>query len=40
MTSAVIERFLGSIKYEHLYRTEIQSGIALAMRATEYRRVL
>ncbi|MGH7685414.1 MAG: IS3 family transposase [Candidatus Dormibacteria bacterium] len=29
-TNGVIERFFGSIKYEHLYREEIQSGAQLA----------
>ncbi len=35
-TNGVIERFFGSIKYEHLYREEIADGLDLAMHAERY----
>ena len=35
-TNGVIERFFGSIKYEHLYREEIEDGIALAEHTERY----
>jgi transposase InsO family protein len=30
-TNSVIERFFGTLKYEHLYRAPIDDGGALAM---------
>ncbi len=36
-TNGVIERFFQSIKYEHLYREEIQSGAHLADEVEAYR---
>ena len=36
-TNGVIERFFGSIKYEHLYRREIASGIELHDECEAYR---
>lgn len=38
-TNGVVERFTGSLKYEHLYRIEIQSGHDLAQECEEYRRL-
>lgn len=38
-TNGVIERFYGSIKYEHLFRQEIPSGIALADECAKYLRI-
>ena len=38
-TNGVIERFYGSIKYEHLFRQEIQSGVALQAECEKYRRI-
>jgi transposase InsO family protein len=37
-TNGVIERFYGSVKYEHLYRQEVPSGVALAAECEKYRR--
>jgi transposase InsO family protein len=36
-TNGVIERFFGSIKYEHLYRLEIANAIVLADEIQAYR---
>jgi transposase InsO family protein len=36
-TNGVIERFFGSLKYEHLYRREILDGLALNDEAEAYR---
>jgi hypothetical protein len=38
-TNGVVERFNGSIKYEHLYRLEIPDAVALADEAEAYRRL-
>jgi putative transposase len=38
-TNGVIERFYGSIKYEHLFRQEIQSGMALSDECAKYRHI-
>jgi putative transposase len=38
-TNGVVERFNGSIKYEHLYRLEIPDAIALAQETEAYRRL-
>ena len=38
-TNGVVERFNGSIKYEHLYRLEIADGLELADEAEVYRRL-
>lgn len=38
-TNGVIERFFGSIKYEHLYRLEIGNGIELNDEAEKYRQI-
>jgi putative transposase len=35
-TNGVVERFFGSIKYEHLYREEIHSGVELADEISTY----
>ena len=36
-TNGVIERFFGAIKYEHLYRRDIDDGIQLAAETDSYR---
>ena len=36
-TNGVIERFFGTLKYEHLYRAPIDDGGALAMETTRFR---
>lgn len=36
-TNGVIERFFGTLKYEHLYRAPIDDGGALAMEAARFR---
>lgn len=38
-TNGVIERFYGSLKYEHLYRLEIANGIELNDECESYRRL-
>lgn len=38
-TNGVIERFYGSVKYEHLYRLEIPNGIELGEECEKYRRI-
>jgi transposase InsO family protein len=38
-TNGVVERFNGSLKYEHLYRLEIADALELAERAEDYRRL-
>ena len=38
-TNGVIERFFGSLKYEHLYRREIPDGLALNDEVEAYRRL-
>lgn len=38
-TNAVIERYFGAIKYEHLYRLDIGDGIELATQAPSYRTI-
>jgi putative transposase len=38
-TNGVVERFNGSLKYEHLYRLEIPDAIALAAEAEAYRTI-
>jgi transposase InsO family protein len=38
-TNGVVERFNGSIKYEHLYRLEIPDALVLAEEAEAYRRL-
>jgi len=38
-TNGVIERFFGTLKYEHLYRAPIDDGDALAMEAARYRQI-
>ena len=35
--NAVIERFFGTLKYEHLYRAPIDDGGALAMETARFR---
>ena len=35
----MVERFYGSVKYEHLFRLEIPSGIALSDECAKYRRI-
>jgi putative transposase len=35
----VIERFFGTLKYEHLYRAEIGDGDALAMETRRFRHI-
>ena len=35
-TNAVIERFFGAVKYEHLYRRDITDGLELAAQARAY----
>jgi len=36
-TNGVVERYIGSAKYEHLYRVEISDGLALALELDAYR---
>ena len=36
-TNGVIERFSGTLKYEHLYRAPIDDGGALAMETARFR---
>jgi transposase InsO family protein len=36
-TNGVIERFFGTVKYEHLYRAPIDDGGALAMETARFR---
>ena len=36
-TDGVIERFFGTLKYEHLYRAPIDDGGALAMETARFR---
>jgi putative transposase len=36
-TNGVIERFFGTLKYEHLYRAPIDDGGALAMETSRFR---
>jgi putative transposase len=36
-THGVIERFFGTLKYEHLYRAPIDHGGALAMETSRFR---
>ena len=38
-TNGVVERFNGSLKYEHLYRLEIPDALDLAAEAEAYRRL-
>lgn len=38
-TNGVIERFFGTLKYEHLYRTDITDVDALAMETQRYRHI-
>ncbi|MQA84251.1 MAG: transposase [Streptosporangiales bacterium] len=38
-TNGVIERFFGTLKYEHLYRAEITDGDALAMEVHRFRHI-
>lgn len=38
-TNGVIERFFGTLKYEHVYRAVIDDGDALAMEAARYRQI-
>jgi putative transposase len=38
-TNGVIERFFGTLKYEHLYRAPIDDGGALAMETARYRQI-
>jgi transposase InsO family protein len=38
-TNGVIERFFGTLKYEHLYRAPIDDGDALAMETQRYRQI-
>lgn len=38
-TNGVIERFFGTLKYEHLYRAPIGGGGALAMETARFRDV-
>lgn len=38
-SNGVIERFYGSIKYEHLFRHEIQSGFELNVECDKYRQI-
>ena len=38
-TNGVIERFFGTLKYEHLYRAPIDDGDALAMEVGRYRHI-
>jgi transposase InsO family protein len=38
-TNGVIERFNGSLKYEHLYRLEIADALELGDQAEAYRRL-
>ncbi len=38
-TNGVIERFFGTLKYEHLYRAPIDDGGALAMGVARYRQI-
>ena len=38
-TNGVIERFFGTLKYEHLYRAPIDDGGALAMEVVRYRQI-
>jgi putative transposase len=36
-TNGVVERYIDSAKYEHLYRTDITDGLALALELDAYR---
>ena len=36
-TNGVVERFLGTLKYEHLYRTRLSDGDALAVECNLFR---
>ncbi len=38
-TNGVIERFFGTLKYDHLYRAIIADGDALAMEINRYRHI-
>lgn len=38
-TNGVVERFFGTLKYEHLYRGEIPDGDSLAMEAARFRQI-
>lgn len=38
-TNGVVERFFGSLKYEHLYRADIGDGDALAVEVHRFRHV-
>lgn len=38
-TNGVVERFFGTLKYEHLYRAEIADGDALAMEVYRFRQI-
>ena len=38
-TNGVVERFFGTLKYEHLYRAEIADGDALAMEVHRFRQI-
>jgi putative transposase len=38
-TNGVVERFIGTLKYEHLYRTEISDLDALAMETERFRKI-
>jgi transposase InsO family protein len=38
-TNGVVERFFGTLKYEHLYRAPIDDGDALAMETQRYRHI-
>jgi transposase InsO family protein len=39
-TNGVIERFFGTLKYEHLYRGEIPDGDVLAVEINRFRQIL
>jgi transposase InsO family protein len=38
-TNGVVERFFGTLKYEHLYRGQIPDGDALAVEINRYRQI-
>jgi transposase InsO family protein len=38
-TNGVIERFFGTLKYEHLYRGPINDGDALAVEVNRFRQI-
>jgi putative transposase len=38
-TNGVIERFFGTLKYEHLYRGPVNDGAALAVEVNRFRQI-